>query len=1540
MKSGKIFTGGNIMSFRKSISKSSKIRIAIMLPFITLSIFICANSFGATQVSQFGITWTFDGDYQTGQFANGDYWVVGPVTIISINPPSTGGGRVMNGSMVNPSPSGGTMQGYDSSMYGGGGQYSDALNFALNVSSSNRLTLATGSSLVSSISFSAGGNLPQTRTSAILTVLSSAPPAGSFRPPYCNNPKTIRFNKSQLDYSPLGNLTPVPGTPSLSTVERYFERPWIDHANGWLGRYMHPAENMPDYGREISLNAGSGSLMLQLNFSNADKETLMIRYVQLGIDLFGIVQDGGTGTWVCDGGHASGRKWPILFAGLVLGDGDMMNIGRAGVAGYGYGHPDYVHFGEDDQTFYVSQSDVSSGRYSSSDIGLPEWGIRHVTHPDKDSKSWSADYRQCCTANSWAGAVLSARIMGVRNLWNHDSIFDYQDRFMNIETGWQRQMSSFAANMWDAYRADYGGIWPDTTPPEPDNTPPLPPTSLTTTNISSTSISLSWTPSQPAADGDLASGYRVYREGQSLGSVNTNSFTDSSLTPETDYNYSVFSYDNANNQSNSAAQGTFTTAADDNGGPVDPPTGDAYYISPDGNNGNSGTTWSQALRNLPSTLQRGAVYYFAGGTYPDYTFNDPPSGTQYSTLKKATLSDHGVETGWSTAYANDQAVFGEFSFSGASYIFIDGRSPGQTAIRWNNTSAGGGGVLNISNSNNITVLNCDIDGNYQGSSSNQTNGSCNCVSIQSSSYITIDGCLIHDGADDGLEIFDSSNLNISHNEVYDLHGCGTDGGCGPCYNGHSDGFEIFNVSNSEFVGNFVHNIPSTSAFFFGGWASSSAQYCRNILFANNIFYNNDNTGFLSYIQMADNITLYNNTFWGMAGGDYGGLSIGTNVTNLEMYNNIILAINYSHMGASYNASQHRGDYNLFGVSLGQYGLQANDIVASNPGFVGINASGGPLIANVSTDDFKLNESSNSIDSGTTIDLDSDIAGNARPIGSGFDRGAFEYGVAAPDTTPPQVSTITFGEMFVEIIFSEAVKDSSAANIANYSIDNNISISNATLNAQNNTVTLETSAHDSTTNYEITISNVEDLAGNSMAQVSFNYAFVQDMVGRWQFNEPGGSSSKDLSPFGNTAVLINGAALSGTGQVTFDGVDDAVEVSMEKMQTSAGTVAVMAQQTDPTGSQYLFGHTVGTWSNRLQIYLDGGSLAIGLGDSHTSSVNIELFVPGQWYLVALTFNGSEYTVYVDGAVKATGSYSGFDTMSTFADIGNDGNSALRDEALNGSIEEAWIYNYVLTAEQIASLSKPPGGDTSLVGHWKFDENTGTSAADSSDHSNTAELIGGPVFTGEGSVSFDGIDDAVEVSMENMQTSAGTIALRFTPISYPENAGLSNYLFGHSGGDWSDRIQIYLKDGSLTLGLGDSHELRADIDTLTVDRSYHVALTWDETSYKVYVDGVEKAAGTYTGLNTLNTFADIGNNGSPEWRNESFEGMVDEGWIYNRQLTDEEIVELAAGKKYGYEMLSLITANWLGYHPDADIAPPGGDGVVNILDFMELAEHWDP
>lgn len=440
-----------------------------------------------SRISQFGITWTFNKDYSVGEFANGDYWVIGPVTIIKIDPASVEvNGRIINGSMVNPSPRLGQKQGYDSKLYAEyhkAGDYDPGLNAALpggmDLSQSNPLILQPNCSLVSVVSIPNAEGAAQLQVAAILTVLDSVPEEGSFRPPYSGTDKTIRFNTSQLNYTLLASLKPVPGSPGLSVVERYFERPWIDHIPLWPARAQHPVDNMPDYGREMATQIGVGALMLHLNYSNTQKEKLLVRYLQLGIDLYGIVQDGGEKNWTGMGGHASGRKFPILFAGLVLDNPDMKNIGeRSGDYLYsdGYGPnnvpPDYVHFGEDDQTFYVTQVDIDATHssqwnpdrrdvqkipYEREDIGLPEWGIVHAIVPEQSNKYWNTAYRRV-SSPCWGGIVLAVHIMGAKDLWNHDVLFDYKDRYMQATPDW-RQMSRFVESMWDVYRNDYPPVW-------------------------------------------------------------------------------------------------------------------------------------------------------------------------------------------------------------------------------------------------------------------------------------------------------------------------------------------------------------------------------------------------------------------------------------------------------------------------------------------------------------------------------------------------------------------------------------------------------------------------------------------------------------------------------------------------------------------------------------------------------------------------------------------------------------------------------------------------------------------------------------------------------------------------------------------------------------------------------------------------------------------------------------------------------------------------------------------------------------------------
>ena len=443
-----------------------------------------------TSITQHGITWTFDKEYETGTFVNGDYWIIGPATVISISndlntkdyPIKPG----QNGSMINPVPN--MTQGYDSNYQVRGRGYRIELNAALpqgqELSADNPLILKPDQSLISAVSWlwnsktdkepgcpridmAYGGALPALRSAAFLTCLSEVPAANSFRPAYCGNDKSVKYTKEILQTALLKKLAPVDKTPSIERIrklEKSMSKPWIDHFRGWVGRTYHPSDNMPNYGRDFSKVMLECALLLHLDFDSIDgiehKDTFLINLVQYGIDLAGIADAGGY--WPPDGGHAMGRKWPILFAGLMLNDKHMKNVG----------HWDTM-FQEDAQTFYIDQKavDITNGPkwnpdkrsavtpYSVEDIGTAEWGIRHATEPTRDHKHWDAKYRDInnCVI---PGFALVARIMGQKQAWNHDPLFDYADRVMQTNKG-QREgiptnsLSAFAVAMWENYREQY-----------------------------------------------------------------------------------------------------------------------------------------------------------------------------------------------------------------------------------------------------------------------------------------------------------------------------------------------------------------------------------------------------------------------------------------------------------------------------------------------------------------------------------------------------------------------------------------------------------------------------------------------------------------------------------------------------------------------------------------------------------------------------------------------------------------------------------------------------------------------------------------------------------------------------------------------------------------------------------------------------------------------------------------------------------------------------------------------------------------------------
>lgn len=425
-----------------------------------------------SSVTKDAITWTFDTNYEVGQFVNGDYFVVDPGTGVNFTGRTNPNGADRDGAMLNPVSG---SQGYDTYLGSNpaanyGISYSSALNVLEGASVGSPVNIGAGvagvNSLVSVLSVPAQAQRPAIQDCSVLTIVDTAPPAGSFRPCYTDATKTF-YNESNIDYTKLANVTSSSSAPSMASIEDDVKRVWLDHYNNNIGRTLHPSNNMPDYGADLDLQMSQAWLMANTNLSNAAKRDLVVYLIQQGIDFYGLYEDGQT--WPANGGHAGGRKLPIIAAGVLLGASEMSGVGTTA------GSANNI-WGETSQCFTVTQSEIdacdsgswnpepagSALHYESPHIGLPEWGIRRGQTVYRINRNWNATYRTT-VGSGYACTALVVRLMGIETEWNDTDFMYYTDRYVEIEGieggNIAYQPSTWAQNMWNDHRASLGSVW-------------------------------------------------------------------------------------------------------------------------------------------------------------------------------------------------------------------------------------------------------------------------------------------------------------------------------------------------------------------------------------------------------------------------------------------------------------------------------------------------------------------------------------------------------------------------------------------------------------------------------------------------------------------------------------------------------------------------------------------------------------------------------------------------------------------------------------------------------------------------------------------------------------------------------------------------------------------------------------------------------------------------------------------------------------------------------------------------------------------------
>jgi hypothetical protein len=209
-----------------------------------------------------------------------------------------------------------------------------------------------------------------------------------------------------------------------------------------------------------------------------------------------------------------------------------------------------------------------------------------------------------------------------------------------------------------------------------------------------------------------------------------------------------------------------------------------------------------------------------------------------------------------------------------------------------------------------------------------------------------------------------------------------------------------------------------------------------------------------------------------------------------------------------------------------------------------------------------------------------------------------------------------------------------------------------------------------------------------------------------------------------------------------------------------------------------------------------------------------------------------------------------------------------------------------------------GAQPLKGSWHFDEGSGTTTYDDSGNGNNGTIYGATWVSGKfkNALSFDGVDDYVDIpTFPSQNKKSITISLWIKPLKEGHGTGWAN----------SDTI-IYIGGTSSSIKLGYESTNRILLDgwgqdggesgVVPLNTWTHVVFVQTSTSWSIYLNGILSYTRTnpYT-EDTVQGTVTIGSS-LGEMGNYNFNGLIDEVLIYNRALTDAEILDLY--NYYGY------------------------------------------
>jgi hypothetical protein len=386
--------------------------------------------------------------------------------------------------------------------------------------------------------------------------------------------------------------------------------------------------------------------------------------------------------------------------------------------------------------------------------------------------------------------------------------------------------------------------------------------------------------------------------------------------------------------------------------------------------------------------------------------------------------------------------------------------------------------------------------------------------------------------------------------------------------------------------------------------------------------------------------------------------------------------------------------------------------------------------------------------------------------------------------------------------------------------------------------------------------------------------------------------------------------------SFDGNDYYIKASADNLPTAERTVSLWFYANTVNNRPGLLGYGGGNCGTSwIMVVNNWGEPLYSMG-CHCDAeryLNYNYFQEpvGDWYHWTITTKSDGTKMYVNGVEKASNNEFFSNTVVDGKDLsfgvitGPSGFAPYTDNNsgyFNGKIDDIRIYNRALSAQEIQELYTPNLND-GLVAYYPFNGN----ANDESGNGNHGTVYGATLTTdrfgnANSAYSFDGENDYIKASADNLPTAERTVSLWFYANTVNNEPGL----LGYGGNGYNTRT-------SWLMGLNicndqSNYHMSCHWDRNRIDyyysqepigNWYHWVVTTSVHGTKMYINSKEEASNINFVSDTAVNGKDlafgvvVSEDGNAPYTDNCwnfFNGKLDEIRIYNRALSTQEIQQL--------------------------------------------------